>query len=147
MDTKNSTKLFRTTLNEETDSHNGSENHCRRMQKVGDSLGVANADRRREHMDSRTSKWRRIQQRRNARVEKVKGVRTIKDHNNKWSLWATKVRALAASTMTKKRSEASAMNATMEALTHGQGSTEERAVLSTIFGWKTYWVHAGRTFH
>jgi hypothetical protein len=53
-------------LNEETDSYNGSENHCRRMQKVGDSLGVANADRRREHMDSRTSKWWRIQQRRNA---------------------------------------------------------------------------------
>ena len=63
----------------------------------------------------------------------VKGVRTIRKHNNKWSLWATKVKALAAFVMTKKPSEAS------DERDGGHGSTEERTARYNLR--KTYWVH------
>jgi hypothetical protein len=46
----------------------GGENHSRRMQEVCNTLVIANDDRRWKHVGSRTSKQRRIQQRRHILV-------------------------------------------------------------------------------
>jgi hypothetical protein len=49
-----------------------------------------------------------------------KGTRTFVEHKNKWSLWATKVKTIAVSIMTKKRTDAIATR------DNGSGSTEDR---------------------
>ena len=49
-----------------------------------------------------------------------KGKRTYVKHRNKWSLWASKVKRIAASVMTEKR------NAAMEERDNGSGQEEER---------------------
>jgi hypothetical protein len=80
----------------------------------------------REHMDRRIVRVDKqiLQRQRSA---------TIAKHKNKWKLWASKVKIIAASIMSKKRSDAT------EDRDNGNESKEER-MHSTTLGWKTYWV-------